>query len=148
MKLLTSLYPGYQSLKKKTEERKIKEERKIFLSSFIYFFFEAVVPRVISLGVPLDLILVGDVPFKPILRKSIPDFIRIFLKSIPDLIFHSKILKIGTVPYIKIVKIDTVPYTNIWKNDTLPGARGGGGDYHTCRYGMCHFLGCLFSSRK
>ena len=23
-----------------------------------------------------------------------------------------------------------------------------GGNYHICRYGMCHFLGCLFSSRK
>ena len=30
----------------------------------------------------------------------------------------------------------------------LFGNTGGGGNYHICRYGMCHFLGCLFSNRK
>ena len=28
------------------------------------------------------------------------------------------------------------------------GSGSQGGNYHICGYGMCHFLGCLFSSRK
>ena len=42
-----------------------------------------------------------------------------YSKSIPDQIFHTKILKISTVSCTKIVKIDTIPYTSIWKIDTL-----------------------------
>ena len=52
--------------------------------------------------------------------KIYPFLIPILRESMSYLIFHSKILQIGTVPYTKIVKIDTVLYTNILKIDTLP----------------------------
>ena len=61
------------------------------------------------------------VPYTNFLKTyTRPELIPIFRQSISDLIFHSKILQIGTVPYTKIVKIDTVLYTNIWKIDALP----------------------------
>ena len=53
--------------------------------------------------------------------KNIPvPYTNFSKKYIRPYVFHSKILKIGTVSYTKIVKIDTVLYTNIWKIDTLP----------------------------
>ena len=62
------------------------------------------------------------VPYTTFL-KSIPDLLPIFRKRISELIFHTKILKIGTFSLFQIVKIDVVLYINVWKIckiDTLP----------------------------
>ena len=73
-------------------------------------------------GGALDQILFGDVPSRlqehtrslhQFFEKVYPFLIPIFRKSISNHVFHTKILKIGTVPYTKIMKIDTVLYTNI-----------------------------------
>ena len=42
----------------------------------------------------------------------------------------------------------TTPLRSFGKRPILENLPGGGGNYHICRYGVCHFLGCLFSSGK
>ena len=79
-------------------------------------------------GGALDQILVRDVPSKLQthirslyqLFEGVLDFIPIFRKRVFDFIFHTKIWKVGTVPYTKILRIDTVLHSNIWKIDALP----------------------------
>ena len=69
-----------------------------------------------------------------------------FLLNSKNTLVQGKLNKVESYE-LKLCKILGNVLSFLNSKSGVPGG-GAGGNYHICRYGMCHFLGCLFSSRK